>query len=208
MRKIIIPVFLVLTLLSSAAMGYTALDWVNKANELSDGKKYTDPLKAIEYLNNAIKLQPNDAEIYYNRGVAYDNLGQYKRAIKDYNQAIILKPDYAEAFYNRGTINNTIGQYQRAIEDFNETIRLNPNDAEAYLGRGFTCDKLGQLQRAIENYSKSIWLIPDYDQAFNNRGVDYFSLGDNTQGCFDAQKACALGNCKLLKVAKDKGLCR
>jgi tetratricopeptide (TPR) repeat protein len=208
MRKIIIPVFLVLTLLSSTAMGETADDWCNRANELSDGKKYTDPLKAIEFLNNAIKLQPNDAGSFYNRGVAYDDLGQYKRAIKDYNQAIILKPDYAEAFYNRGTINNTIGQYQRAIEDFDETIRLNPQDAEAYLGRGFACDKLGQYRRAIENYDKSIGLIPDYARAYNNRGVDYFSLGNNTQGCFDAQKACALGNCKLLKMAQNKGLCR
>jgi len=36
-------------------MGETAADWFNKAIALSDGKKYTDPIKAVEYLNNAIK---------------------------------------------------------------------------------------------------------------------------------------------------------
>lgn len=209
MLKIIFIIFSVLTFLSSTAMGETAEGWLNKANALSNGGKYTDPLKAIEYLNNALKLKPNNAETYYyNRGVAYDNLGQYKPAIKDYNKAIFLKPDYAEAFYNRGTINNTIGQYQRAIEDFNEAIRFNPQDAEAYLGRGFACDRLGQYQRAIENYSKAIGLIPDYAQAYNNRGADFFSLGNNAQGCFDAKRACALGHCKLLKIANDKGVCR
>lgn len=208
MLKFIVSLSLVLTFLCSPAMSETAADWCNKANALSDGQKFTDPLKAIEYLNNALKLEPNNAETYYNRAVAYDNLGQYKPAIKDYNQAIHLKPDYAEAFYNRGTINNTIGQYQRAIEDFNEAIRFNPKDAEAYLGRGFACDKLGQYQRAIENYSKAIGIIPDYAQAYNNRGADFFSLGNNAQGCFDAQKACVLGSCKLLKIARDKGFCR
>lgn len=205
--KFIFFLSLVLILLPSPAISETAADWRNKANALSDGRKYTDPLKAIEYLNSAIKLEPNNAETYYNRGVAYDNLGQYKQAVKDYHQAILFKPDYAEAFYNRGTVNNTIGQYQRAIEDFNEAIRFNPQDAEAYLGRGFAFDKLGQYLLAIENYSKAIGLMPDYAPAYINRGAVFFSRGNNAEGCFDAKKACALGNCKLLKMADVKGIC-
>ena len=208
MRKIIVSIFLVLTFLCSSAMSETAADWFYKANALSDGKKYTDPIKAIEYLNNAIKLQPDDENYYYNRGVAYDNLGQYQPAIKDYNQAISLKSDYAEAFHNRGTIYSEIGQYQLAIKDFNEAIRLHPNDAEAYHGRGFAYDKLDQYQRAIEDYNQAIRLQPDYTKAYNNRGINYLSQGNNTLGCSDAQKACALGNCKLLEMAKVKGVCR
>jgi len=208
MRKIIFFLFLFSLLLASAAMAETADDWLNKADELSDGVKYADPLKAIDYLNKAIMLQPDHAEAYYNRGVAYDNLGQYKAAIRDYNQAIRHKPDYAEAFFNRGVIYNTIGQYQRAIDDFNEAIRLHPRDAEAYLGLGFACDKLGRYQHAIENYTNALGLRPDFAQAYNNRGADYFLLGRHAQGCFDAKRACILGNCKLLQTAENKGICR
>ncbi len=208
MRKITIVFLMIFTLFPVRAMSETADDWLMKAKELSDGQKYTDPLKAVEYLNNALKLRPRDAEAYYNRGVAYDNLGQYKNAIKDYNQAISLNPDFAEAYSNRGTINNTTGKYQRAIEDFSEAIRLNPDDAEAFLGRGFAYDKLGHYQHAIGNYSQAIGIKPDYAKAFHNRGVVYFSQNNNKYGCYDAQKACLLGNCKLLKTAKDKGICR
>lgn len=207
MRKIVIPIFLVLTFLCSPAMSETAADWFNKAIALSDGKKFTDPHKAILYLGNAIKIEPNDAEIYYNRGVAYENLGQYQPAIKDYNQAISLKPAYSEAFYNRGTLYSEIGQYQQAIEDFNQAISLQPNDAEAYHGRGFAYDKLGQYQQAIEDYNKAISLQPNYASAYNNRGIYFLSHGNKTLGCFDAQRACTLGNCKLLEMAKDNGFC-
>lgn len=101
MRKIIISVFLVLTFLCSPAMSVTAEDWINKVNALWDGKKYTNPKKAIEYLNNFIKLKPKEAAAYYNRGVAYGELGQNQRAIEDYNRAIRLNPDLAPAYNNR-----------------------------------------------------------------------------------------------------------
>jgi tetratricopeptide (TPR) repeat protein len=69
-----------------------------------DGGKFTDPIKAIEYLNNAIKLQPDYARAYKIRGDAYGNLGQNQRAIEDYNEAIRLKLDNAEAYSNRGLL--------------------------------------------------------------------------------------------------------
>jgi len=44
-----------------ASEGLTAVDCLYKAYALWDGQKVTDPQKAIEYLNNAIKLQPDYA---------------------------------------------------------------------------------------------------------------------------------------------------
>ena len=175
MRKIIVSIFLVLTFLCCPAMSETAVDWFDKANALwdEDGGKFTDPKKAIEYLNNAIKLKPDYVEAYNNRGLAYFNFGQYQRAIEDYNKALRLKPDFAKAYYTRGSAYRYLGKYQRAIEDYNEAIRLKP----------------------------------DYVEAYNNRGVTYLLQGNNNLGCRDAQKACALGDCKLLDLAKSKGLC-
>ncbi|TRU85433.1 MAG: tetratricopeptide repeat protein, partial [Microcystis novacekii Mn_MB_F_20050700_S1D] len=56
---------------------------------------------AVADYNQAIKLNPDDANAYYNRGVAKYNLGDNQGAIADYNQAIKLKPDDAIAYYNR-----------------------------------------------------------------------------------------------------------
>jgi len=164
--------------------------------------------EAIDHYNKAIRLRPDDINIYSNRGNAYAKLGQRQRAIGDYNEAISLKPDYATAYINRGNVYNELGQYQMAIEDFNNAVRLRQDSAyTAYNSRGSVYYKLGQYQMAIEDFNNAIRLKPDYADAYNNRGIIYFIQGNNKPGCFDAQKACALGNCKTLEVAKVTGLC-
>ena len=67
---------------------------------------------------------------------------------------------------------------------------------------------LGQYQRAIEDYNEAIRIKPDYADAYYNRGVAYLLQGNKELGCPDAQKACELGNCKILEMAKSKGDCR
>ncbi len=164
--------------------------------------------RAIEDHNKAIRLKPDDADAYIIRGNAYANLGQDQRAIEDYNEADRLKPDYAATYYNRGNAYAALGQHQRAIEDYNEAIRLKPDYAAAYISRGITYNKLGQRQRAIEDYNEAIRLKPDYAAAYGFRGGAYLLQGNNKRGCLDAQKACALGNCVMLEMAKGEGLCR
>src|SRR3974390_567511 len=50
----------------------------------------------------ALEIDPKMAVAYNNRGNAYDDKGQYDRALADYNKALDLNPKYAEAYYNRG----------------------------------------------------------------------------------------------------------
>jgi len=175
-----------------ASQALTAAHWFYKALELWVEGKPTDPKKAIEYLNNAIKLQPDSSEAYVNRGVAYGNLGQHQRAIEDYNKAIRLKPDSAAAYYNRGIAYADLGQHQRAIEDDNQAIRLKPDYADAYVNRGVDYVRLGQHQRAIEDYSKAIRLKPDSAKAYYNRGNAYVRLGQHQRAIEDFNEAIRL----------------
>lgn len=146
----------------------------NNAVSLCSGAECTDPQKAVEYLTEAIGLQPDFANAYAARGNAYSNLKQYQPALEDYNKAIQLKPDNSFFFNNRGNIYKDLDQNKQSIEDYNEAIRLKPDDVTAYY----------------------------------NRGNIYFIQGDKETGCSDAQKACELGNCKLLEFGKEKKYCR
>jgi len=209
MPEIIISVLLVLTLFYSVATSATAADWLNQAQALwnDDQGRFTDPQKAIEYLNNAIQMQPNNASAYNSRGNAYADLRQYRRAIEDYNQAIRLKPDHAYAFINRGDAYYGLGLYRRTIEDCTEALRRKTDSPLAYSNRGKAYARLKNYASAIKDFNEALRLKPDYVNAYNNRAFAYLLQGNHPLGCSDAQKACDLGLCNVLKWAKSKGKC-
>src|SRR5215469_8097074 len=61
-----------------------------------------DYAKEISDLTEAIRLDPNSADAYNNRGNAYYNHGNVDQAISDYSDAIRLDPNYVSAYNNRG----------------------------------------------------------------------------------------------------------
>lgn len=223
--------------------GLTAVDWVDIASALFVGDKFTDPQKAIECLNEAIRLKPDYAVAYYNRGGVYYQLRQYdlaiedynkairltpnffrgyllrsdvhvelkqyQRAIEDYNEAIRLKPDYALAYSGRGITFGNLDRHQRAIEDFNEAIRLKPDDWDFFYNRGNSYMYLKQFQRAIDDFTEAIRLRPDFTAAYHNRGLVYMVDGmEQVRGCSDLKKACSLGVCKGLELVRNDGFCQ
>ena len=60
----------------------------NRGLDYYDNKGQYD--KAIEDYNRAIALDPNYASAYFNRGLAYEMLGNKSMAISDYRKACDL----------------------------------------------------------------------------------------------------------------------
>lgn len=125
---------------------------------------------------------------FNNRGLAYDDKGEYDRAIEDFNGAAGLDPTAAETFNNRGVARSHKGDHERAIEDFDQAIKLNPSYAEAYNNRGSSLGDKGLYDRALGDFGRAIQLQPDYAYAYNNRGVIYGETGryDRAVEDFDA----------------------
>ncbi|OBQ33400.1 MAG: hypothetical protein AN487_20465, partial [Anabaena sp. CRKS33] len=168
---------------------------INKAIELSPRAGfYTnrglvraelgDKPGAIDDYNQAIKINPNDAQAYNNRGNVRDDLGDKPGAIDDYNLAIKINPNLAQAYNNRGIVRNELGDKPGAIDDYNQAIKINPNYAKAYNNRGIVRNELGDKQGAIDDYNQAIKINPNYAQAYNNRGIVRNELGDK-QGAID-----------------------
>jgi len=124
---------------------------------------------AIAAFNEAIRLNPNYAVAYNDRGDARDKLGDYKGAIEDFNQALRIHPNYAEAYYNRGTVRYGLGDKKGAIEDYNQALQIYPNFADAYVNRGNARNELGDNKGAIEDYNQALRIHPNYTEAYNNR---------------------------------------
>ena len=82
-------------------------------------------LKPIADYGQAIELDPEYEEAYYNRGSAKLNLGDHEGAIADYDQAIEFNPDLAVAYRNRGNAKFALGNKRGAKEDYALADELN-----------------------------------------------------------------------------------
>ena len=108
--------------------------------------------KAIRLFGTALKINPKNARAYYERALAYEDLGEYRQALDDYSQAITDDPDYQPAYVNRGLDLANRGDYQDAIRDFDRGIDLNPQDALAYLDRALVEERLGATKNAMKDF--------------------------------------------------------
>ena len=91
--------------------------------------------RALADYNEAIRLDPNDADYYNNRGSSWHLKGDDDRAIADYDEAIRRNSKDPCPRYNRGLAWSSKNENDRAIADFNEALRLNPNYAAALFHR-------------------------------------------------------------------------
>ena len=157
------------------------------------GVASSDPDEEIRFNTEAIRLQPDFSEAFYNRAHARHRKGDLDGALADYNQAIQLKPDYAEAFINRGFERQAKGDLEGALEDYNRAIQLKPDDAEALNHRGRARQAAGDLDGALEDYSQAIQLKPDFINAYYNRGLVFQQLDQPAAATADLQQYLNLG---------------
>ena len=154
----------------------TAQQWFER------GFDAADPDEKLRFYGEAIRLKPDYAEAFNNRGNARSAKGDHDGALKDYNEAIRLEPDYAMAFYNRGITRKDKGDLEGALKDYNEAIRLKPDYADAFAdafnNRGNVRYDKGDLEGALKDYNRAIRLKPDYALSFHNRGLARYDKGD------------------------------
>ena len=155
--------------------------------KLRDG--HSPPIPAV---SGEGQIKPDDAYVYFSRGVDREGKQDWDAAIADYSEAIRLKPDYATAYFGRGNTRDSKGDLNGAIADYTEAIRLQPDNASAYFNRGNTRDSKGDMDGAIADYTEAIRLKPDHAGAYHNRGVRYEKKGDWDNAIVDYSEAIRL----------------
>ncbi|WP_016752172.1 tetratricopeptide repeat protein [Leptospira kirschneri] len=90
-------------------------------------------LNSIEEYSNYLKLVPEDASAYYNRGVVHYTLKRYNDAVRDFEKAVEIDPSKTYAFLYKGYAYEMISDCKRAVENFEKAVSLGENkNAELY----------------------------------------------------------------------------
>jgi len=174
-----------------AAMGCSRQENVNKCRSADPDTRIAGCTALIQAGQDATE---NLSVIYNNRGTAYDDKGDYDRAIQDFNEAIHLSPNAERAYYGRGYAYKKKGDYDRAIQDFNEAIHLNPNFERAYYDRGNAYIDKDDYDRAIQDFNEAIQRNSNGANDYNNRGVAYLRKDDYGRAIQDFNEAIQLNS--------------
>jgi tetratricopeptide (TPR) repeat protein len=128
--------------------------------------------KAVETLQEAIKLDPELAEAYFRLGLAYVAVGKeqeaedaYKKAIEKYKKYLEANGKDAEAHYNMGQAYAGLHLYSEAVREYRQATRLKDDDADMYYDLGTALSKLAQYDEAVAAFSKSLDIDPDNTRA-------------------------------------------
>jgi tetratricopeptide (TPR) repeat protein len=97
---------------------------------------------------------------YMNRGIAYAERHESKKAIADLTSSVNANPSNNFAFYNRGNVYLDLGQPRRAIADFSKAIELAPEMSPAFLNRALANEMVGDRDASIADFRAALALEP------------------------------------------------
>jgi tetratricopeptide (TPR) repeat protein len=116
------------------------------------------PDKAIESVNSALKLEPNNVPAYILRSRADTLKLDFPNAINDVSKAILINPNNEELFMLRGEYYQKFTQYQSAINDFSKVLVINKGNAKALYSRAAAFEQIANYKAAVKDYENLIRL--------------------------------------------------
>jgi tetratricopeptide (TPR) repeat protein len=147
--------------------------------------------KAIEAYTRYLDGK-QDKDAYYNRGRAYEELGDLQNAKADFDKAIELDPRHLQALKALAKISYNEKNFSSALLQLSDVIKLHPNDAEAHYLAARSKHHLGYGKEALESYDIAILLNKDLAEAYLYRGAVKRSLNMKT-ACDDFRIAHRMG---------------
>ncbi len=124
--------------------------------------KQKNPL-ALQYFDNAIRLDSMNFESHYAKAMYYQSQGDYTNAKKVFKNAIRTDKTFAEAYYNIGFMLLQEDSTEKAKREFERVIAYDQDNAKAYYNRGLCNEILEKYQEAKDDYEQAIIFDPEFD---------------------------------------------
>ncbi|HSE26108.1 MAG TPA: tetratricopeptide repeat protein [Pyrinomonadaceae bacterium] len=150
---------------------------------------------AVALLDEALRINPQDATAWGARATAVRKLGDFQRAIQDATKAIEIDPKFAGAYcqrafaYQQSELENRVEQ---SLADASKAIELDPTSSLSFIIRGNARHELREYAGAVADFTKAIELNPRSYSAYSGRALGYSALGDLGKARDDINKALSL----------------
>lgn len=126
-----------------------------------------DPL-ALEYLNTALRLEPQNTNAIYNLAIYYQSHNKVENAEELYKQILDINANHKDAWHNRGYIQLfTYGDYEAAVDHLTHAIQCDSTFIEAWTNRGCAYELLGRNKEALDDFRQALSLDHTFQPAID-----------------------------------------
>jgi tetratricopeptide (TPR) repeat protein len=154
--------------------------------------KKEDYSTAIAAYSESIKMNPNDLDLLFGRGRAYQEIGNFEKAQLDFEQALYQEPNNFQVLLSLSTIQLDQKNYASALLYATKAEQISGAPAMASLLKGRALHYLGMPEEALKAYGNAIQLDRNFGEAYLSRGLLKVALKREKQACEDFKLAAVL----------------
>ncbi len=170
--------------------------------------------RALKLLNNAILLNPKDLSLVFQRGLVYEQMGDFSPAAADFQTVIAANPGDTGARVKLAKVKFRMGSYVQAEKQATGALARDPKLAEAFSVRSAALSALGKYDRATTDAVQVVKLQPNDPHAYAALGEleyqkkNYDAAIINWKRCNELNPTFVHGKAHhfLSKAYKEKGL--
>ncbi len=168
---------LIIALLGAASAWAQTNDYADRIRAATKEMGKGNFSSAMANLEAAIRLEPENGAGWYEIGVLYGQIGDFRNAETAFRRSLQLQPDLAKGHYMLGLslIANPQSKldWPAAIAEFRAALKLQADYPEAfnYLGAGLTAT--GQPDLAIPELEQAVHLAPALASAHFNLAIAF-----------------------------------
>lgn len=151
------------------------------------------PDLALDWINKAINITPDQAEAYLVAANAYEKLGDTDKQVDACQIAVRLSDQSAKAWAHLAMALFNAKQIQPAIDAFQKAIQLEPTNAAILYNLAVAYSAAKQWKNAAETFEKTILLDETNPAIYNGLAIAYYYLKNYQKSRLYALKAKELG---------------
>lgn len=139
-------------------------------------------LDALEPLEQALRLEPNNPALWNNLGVALKNVGQFALAVTALQQAISLAPAWSDAYLNLGNALRELDRFDEAESAYHEALALDGPQADIYANLASTLYDAARYDESTQACQQALQLAPQHAQVHLNHALALLMAGHYEAG--------------------------
>ncbi|MGF6568207.1 protein O-GlcNAc transferase [Paraburkholderia sp. GAS333] len=134
--------------------------------------------EARELYENALAIEPGDANVMFRLGVLDMQTGAHDSALRWLDQACKLVPDNAKYHFVRGHVLTAAQRLDEAIGAYRQSLAVDPASADVLCALASALQSSADYPAAIEAYTAALALEPAHADALNNLANCHRQQGD------------------------------